>query len=117
MSWINMKARRSYDFVAPYTEEGERCETVVFPIAVKRSVENSKIVHDCNPQIVEIASDAAEATISVDTMVQAGSLMIVHNASAKAQTFESVACAAGKVTTLMFDGNGYISIGTTDISE
>lgn len=116
MSYINMKSRRSFDFYAPYNEEGERCVTIPFPVAVRRAPDGAKLVHDCNPQLVDFAAGAAETTFEVDTQVQAGSLMIVKNGSANAQTIDSAACAAGKVTTLMYDGNAYISIGTSDIA-
>ena len=32
MSYINMKSRRSFDFYAPYNEEGERLVTIPFPV-------------------------------------------------------------------------------------
>ena len=38
MSYINMKSRRSFDFYAPYNEEGERLVTIPFPVAVDRKV-------------------------------------------------------------------------------
>lgn len=116
MSYINMKSRRSFDFSAPYNEEGERCVTIPFPVAVRRAPDGVKLVHDCNPQLVDFEAGTAETTFELDTLVQAGSLMIVKNASTNAQTLGSVACAAGKVTTLMYDGNAYISIGTSDIA-
>ena len=107
-----MKSRRSFDFFAPYTEEGDRCVQIPFPVAVTRKPEDKSLVHDCNPQIVDIAAGTAATTFTLDTQVQAGSLLIVN-----AQTIGEVACAASKVTTLMYDGNAYISIGTSDISE
>lgn len=116
MSYINMRSRRSFDFSAPYSEEGERCVTIPFPVAVHRKPEGGTLVHDCNPQLVDFAAGTAETTFEVDTQVQAGSLLIVKNASASAQTMETAACAAGKVTTLMWDGNAYISIGTSDLA-
>lgn len=73
-------------------------------------------MHDCNPQIVDIAAETAATTLNW-TPVQAGSLLIVRNASTNAQTIGKVACAASKVTTLMYDGNAYISIGTSEIGE
>lgn len=117
MSYLNMKSRRSFDFYAPYSEEGERCVSIPFPIAVTREPDGTKLVHDCNPQIVEFATGTAATTFTVDTQVQAGSLLIIRNASAAAQTIGAAACAATKVTTLMYDGNAYISIGTSAISE
>ena len=117
MSYLNMKSRRSFDFVAPYTEEGDRCVQIPFPVAVTRKPEGKDLVHDCNPQIVDIDAGTAATTYNVDIRVQAGSLLITRNASANAQTIGVVACAASKVTTLMYDGNAYISIGTSDISE
>lgn len=116
MSYINMRSRRSFDFTAPYSEEGERCVTIPFPVAVHRTPEGNTLVHDCNPQLVDFAVGTAETALEVDTQVQAGSLMIVKNASASAQTIETAACAAGKVTTLLWDGNAYISIGTSDLA-
>lgn len=117
MSYINMKSRRSFDFVAPYTEEGDRCVQIPFPVAVTRKPEGKALVHDCNPQVVDIEVATAATTFTLDTQVQAGSLLIIKNASAAAQTIGDVACAASKVTTLMYDGNAYISIGTSAISE
>ena len=112
-----MKSRRSFDFFAPYTEEGDRCIQIPFPVAVTRNPEGNSLVHDCNPQIVGIAEGTAATTFALDTRVQAGSLLIVRNASTNAQTIGTVACAASKVTTLMYDGNAYISIGTSAIGE
>ncbi len=105
------------DFYAPYNEEGDRCVLVPFPLAIVRQVVDSKLIHDCNPEIVEVASGTAAMTVVVDTQVQAGSLLIVRNESANAQTFGVASCAASKVTTLMYDGNSYIAIGTSDIVE
>ena len=51
-----MKSRRSFDFFAPYTEEGDRCVQIPFPVAVTRKTEGKSLVHDCNPQIVDILS-------------------------------------------------------------
>lgn len=112
-----MKSRRSFDFVAPYTEEGDRCVQIPFPVAVTRKPEGKALVHDCNPQVVDIEVATEATTFTLDTQVQAGSLLIIKNASAAAQTIGDVACAASKVTTLMYDGNAYISIGTSAISE
>ena len=106
-----MKSRRSFDFFAPYTEEGDRCVQIPFPVAVTRKAEGKSLVHDCNPQIVDIAAETAATTL------QAGSLLVIRHASANAQTIGKVACAASKVTTLMYDGNAYISIGTSTIEE
>lgn len=112
-----MKSRRSFDFFAPYTEEGDRCVQIPFPVAVTRKAEGKSLVHDCNPQIVDVAAETAATTFELDTRVQAGSLLVIRNASANAQTIGKVACAASKVTTLMYDGNAYISIGTSTIEE
>ena len=117
MSYINMKSRRSFDFFAPYTEEGDRCVQIPFPVAVTRKAEGKSLLHDCNPQIVDIAAETAATTFELDTRVQAGSLLVIRNASTNAQTIGKVACAASKVTTLMYDGNAYISIGTSTIEE
>ena len=37
MSYLNSKSYRTFDFFAPYTEEGERCQLIPFPIAVNRN--------------------------------------------------------------------------------
>ena len=74
MSYINMKSRRSFDFFAPYTEEGDRCVQIPFPVAVTRKTEGKSLVHDCNPQIVDIAAETAATTFELDTRVQAGSI-------------------------------------------
>lgn len=119
MSYINTKSNRSYDFVAPYAEEGERCQRIPFPVAVNRLPEDdTHITHDCNPQLTTFEADAAAGTFEVETQVQAGSLLIVRNESAtNAQTIAGATCAAGKVTTLMWDGNGYITVGASTIGE
>ena len=67
MSYINMKSRRSFDFFAPYTEEGDRCVQIPFPVAVTRKTEGKSLVHDCNPQIVDIAAETAATTFELDT--------------------------------------------------
>ena len=116
MSYLNMKSRRNFDFYAPYNEEGERCERIPFPIAIKREPEGTKLVHDCNPQLVEFAAGTAATTFTVDTQVQPGSMMIVTNRSDKAQTIGAAVCAATKVTTLMWDGNDYVSLAESAIA-
>lgn len=115
MSWINMKSRRSFDFFAPYNEEGERVVTIPFPVAVQREVTETGIVHDANPAIVTV-SPTTEEEIDVETKVQAGSLMIVRNEGAAAAVVGAVPCAAAKVTTLMYDGNAYVSLASTEIA-
>lgn len=110
-----MKSRRSFDFFAPYNEEGERVVTIPFPIAVKREVSEIGIVHDANPVLVAV-SPTAEKTIDVETMVQPGSLMIVRNEGTAVATIGGVNCAASKVTTLMFDGNAYVELASSEIT-
>ena len=61
-----MKSRRSFDFYAPYNEEGERLVTIPFPVAVERKVEETGIVHDANPALVTV-TPALEETIDVET--------------------------------------------------
>lgn len=114
MSYLNMKSRRSFTFFAPYTEEGDRSVQVVFPIAVNRTVStDNKVVHDCNPTLIAVAP-TADITIAVTTNVQAGSFLIVKNTSAdKKATVGGVDCAFGVTTTLMYDGNAYISVGSS----
>ena len=107
MSYINMKSRRSFDFYAPYNEEGERLVTIPFPVAVDRKVEKNGIVHDANPALV---------TVDVDTKVQPGSLLIVRNEGAAVATVGGANCAQKKVTTLMWDGNAYAELATSAIS-
>lgn len=114
MSWINMKSRRSFDFAAPYNEEGERVVTIPFPIAVNREVTDTGIVHDANPAVVTVSPAAAE-TIEVETKVQAGSLLIIRNEGTAKVTIGDVDCDAPGVTTLMWDGNGYFKMGNTAI--
>lgn len=115
MSYINMKSRRSFDFYAPYNEEGERVVTVPFPIAVKREVSETGIVHDANPALVTVAP-AEDATIDVETLVQPGSLLIVRNEGAKVATVGGANCVASKVTTLMWDGNAYVELANSTIA-
>ena len=95
MSYINMGSRRSFDFYAPYNEEGERVITIPFPVEV---------------------APTAEKTIDVETKVQAGSLMIVRNGGTAVATVGGANCAASKVTTLMWDGNAYVELATSSIS-
>lgn len=114
MSYINMKSRRSFDFYAPYNEEGERVVTVPFPVAVNREVTETGIVHDANPALVEVAP-VAEDTIDVETKVQAGSLLIVKNTGAAVASVGGANCAASKVTTLMWDGNAYVELAVSAI--
>lgn len=115
MSYLNMQSRRSFDFYAPYNEEGERLVTIPFPVAVERKVGETGIVHDAAPALVSVAPVAAE-TIDVETKVQAGSLLIVRNEGTAVATVGGVNCAASKVTTLMWDGNAYVDIATSDIA-
>lgn len=114
MSWINIKSRRSFDFVAPYNEEGERVVTIPFPVAVAREVSADGVVHDANPALVRIAPEA-ETTIDVEVAVQPGSLMIVHNSGSAVATVGDVNCAALHVTTLMWDGNAYVELSSSQI--
>lgn len=115
MSYINMKSRRSFDFYAPYNEEGERVVTIPFPVAVKREVSETGIVHDANPALVTVAP-AAEKTIDVETKVQAGALMIVRNEGTAVATVGGANCAASKITTLMWDGNAYVELANSTIA-
>ena len=117
MSYINTKCRKSYDFFAPEQNSGDRSQSIVFPIAVTREVStDNKVVHDCNPTLIAVAPSTADITITVTTKVQAGSLLIVKNTSAaKKATTGGVDCAFGKVTTLMYDGNGYIKVGESAV--
>lgn len=114
MSYINMKSRRSFDFYAPYNEEGERVVNIPFPVAVKREVAEQGVTHDANPALVEVAP-AAEENIEVETLVQPGSLMIVKNTGSAVAVVGGANCAASKVTTLMFDGNAYVELANSDI--
>jgi hypothetical protein len=115
MSWINMKSRRSFDFTAPYSEEGERLVTVPFPVAVRREAVDGEIVHDANPALVTVSPSAA-LTLTVEPSVQPGSLLVIRNEGTAGATVAGVACVVEKVTTLMYDGNGYVSIGNTTIA-
>ncbi len=115
MSYINMQSRRSFDFYAPYNEEGERLVTIPFPVAVERKVEETGIVHDANPALVTVTPAAVE-TIEVETKVQAGSLLVVRNEGTAVATVGGANCAASKVTTLMWDGNAYVELGSSEIA-
>lgn len=110
-----MKSRRSFDFYAPYNEEGERVVTIPFPVAVKREVTKTGIVHDANPALVAVAPTEAD-TIEVETLVQPGSLLIVTNTGTAVATVGGANCAATKVTTLMWDGNAYVELATSAIA-
>lgn len=105
-----MKSRRSFDFFAPYNEEGERVVTVPFPVAVRREVTEDHVAHDANPLIITV-SPGAEAAVDVDVKVQPGSLLIVRNTGGATATVAGQECPGGKTTTLMYDGDGYILIG------
>lgn len=110
-----MQSRRSFDFYAPYNEEGERLVTIPFPVAVERKVEETGIVHDANPALVTVTPAAAE-TIEVETKVQVGSLLVVRNEGTAVATVGGANCAASKVTTLMWDGNAYVELGSSEIA-
>lgn len=114
MSWINMKSRRSFDFYAPYNEEGERVVTIPFPVAVNKEVSDTGIVHDANPALVTVAPAAAEQ-IDVETKVQPASLLIVRNEGAEVATVGGVDCAPAEVTSLMWDGNAYVKFAASTI--
>jgi hypothetical protein len=123
MSWFHNKSGQSFDFTAPfdknfqvpYEGEGKRCVLIPFPVAVAREVDDgNEVVHDVNPALVEVAP-ASAVTINVDTRVQPGSQMIVKNTGSVAATVGGASCAAGKVTTLLYDGNGYIALGASEI--
>lgn len=111
-----MRSRRSFDFSAPYNEEGERCVTTVFPIAIKREVVDKKLVHDCNPTLAEV-NNAEAVAIEVETTVQPGTMLILTNRGAGEATVEGVECAGDYVTTLMWDGNGYVKLGASAIVD
>lgn len=114
MSWINMKSRRSFDFYAPYNEEGERVVAIPFPVAVNREVSETGIVHDANPELVTVTPAAAEG-IDVETKVQAGSLLIVRNEGVGVATVGDIDCAPAEVTSLMWDGNAYVKLAASTI--
>jgi hypothetical protein len=115
MSYLNTKTGRSYDFFAPEAYEGERLTRIPFPIPVKREVDaGGEVTHDASPALVSVAPTAAALTVNVTTDVQPGSLMIVTNAGSKVATVGGAACAAGEVTTLLYDGNGYLALGSTE---
>lgn len=118
MSYINTKSNRTFDFYAPYTEEGDRVQRIPFPVAASRKpADTTHITHDCNPQLMAFGSDATAGTFTVDTQVQPGALLIVRNEHATvAQSIGGVSCAAKKVTTLMWDGNAYVSIANSAIA-
>jgi hypothetical protein len=116
MSWLNTKTGRSYDFFAPEAYKGGRLTVAPFPIPVDKTVDaDGKVTHDANPALVAVAP-AAATTVEVETKAPAGSLLIVTNTGSAAATVGGVACAFGKVTTLLYDGNGYVSIGATTIA-
>lgn len=115
MSYINTKSRRSFDFYAPYNEEGERVVRIPFPVAVNREVTDNGITHDVNPALVTVKPASAE-TIEVETLVQPGSLMIVRNEGAEIAKIGGADCEGGKVSTLLFDGNGYVKLASSDIA-
>ena len=115
MSYINMKSRRSFDFYAPYNEEGERLVTIPFPVAVERKAEETGIEHDANPALVTVAPSTT-GTIEVETKVQAGSLLIIRNEGTAVATVGGANCAASKVTTLMWDGNAYAELCVSEIA-
>ena len=112
MSYLNSKSGRTFDFVAPYTEEGERCQRIPFPIAVNRKpADASHITHDANPQVMTFDSEASAGTYTVTTEVQPGGLLIVINEHASnKQTVGGVECAANDSTVLMWTGKKYVRI-------
>ena len=110
-----MKSRRSFDFYAPYNEEGERVVTIPFPVAVNREVTDTGVVHDANPALVTVNPSAAE-TIEVETKVQPGSLLIIRNEGADVATVGGVPCDPDEVTSLMWDGNAYVKFAASEIA-
>lgn len=112
MSYLNTKSGRTFDFVAPYTEEGERCQRIPFPIAVNRKpMDSSHITHDTNPQVMTFDSGATAGSYTVTTEVQPGALLIVNNEHASnQQTIGGVVCAAKNSTVLMWTGKKYVQI-------
>lgn len=118
MSYINTQSNRTFDFFAPYTEEGERVQRIPFPIAVRRATDAGSLVHDCNPQLLDLPEGTEEKTVAVETRVQAGSLLIVRNEDPSADcTVGGATCTKQSVTTLLWDGAGYIVLGNTSLES
>lgn len=117
MSYLNSKSYRTFDFFAPYTEEGERCQWIPFPIAVNRKpVDESNIIHDTNPQVMTFGSDASAGSYTVTTEVQPGALLIVNNEhTSNKQTIGGVECAASDSTVLMWTGKKYVQISNAGV--
>ena len=111
----------SYESLLTKLSDRSSSEIVLLRRAEKETVaavEGTNLVHDCNPQLVEFPSGTAAGTITVDTQVQPGSLLIVRNEDGtNAQTVGGATCAKQSVTTLLWDGAGYITIGSTSLAE
>jgi hypothetical protein len=71
MSWTNTKPRRSFDFTAPYTEEGERLVTIPFPAAVRRDAVAGAVKHEAG-SVLATVPPASAAAIPADASALGG---------------------------------------------
>lgn len=113
--WLNNQTGKSYNFSAPTNEKDKQINEIPFPIATPAIIEGNTLHHCGNPTVAKVEPTAAQTySVEVDEGVQPGSILIVENGGTAAVTVSGVACAVAKITTLLFDGNGFISLGTTD---
>lgn len=119
MSYLDLTTYKSYNFVAPRNPNDPDITLVPFPVASVKTLDPAAPVAaiDGNPTVLDTGGLTADATLTpeVSPAVQPGSLVIVRNGSAFVATLGGVDCAAGTVTTLLYDGNGYIELGSTTI--
>lgn len=113
--WLNNQTGKSYNFSAPTNENDKQINEIPFPIATPAVIDGNTLKHCGNPTIAKVEPTAAVTyTVEVAEGIQPGSMVIVENGGTAAATVNGVTCAAAKITTLLFDGNSFISLGTTD---
>lgn len=113
--WLNNQTGKSYNFSAPTNERDKQINEIPFPIATPAIIEGNVLHHCGNPTTAKIEpTEPVTYSVEMAEGVQPGSLLIIENGGAATATVGGVACVEAKVTTLLFDGNGFISLGTSD---
>lgn len=112
--YINNDTSKSYNFVAPANPGDPAVSEIPFPVATPAIVEGQTVRHVGNPSVFK-TEPAAAITYSVEigAGVQPGACLMVDNTGTAAATVGGAECAPGKVTTLLYDGNGFVTLGTT----
>lgn len=112
--YINNETLKSYNFVAPANDTDAAINEIPFPVATAAIVEGQTVRHVGNPTTLRIDPTAALTyTVEIGPGVQPGTCLIVENTGTAAATVGGVPCANRKTTTLLYDGNGFIALGTT----